>query len=769
MNAIKRNDKCPCGSGKKYKQCCMTHQKELAGNSSQAGTTARENARLMNATAVAHHAAGRLAQAEALYRQVLVIDPHHTHTLMNLGILAVQTGHYERALQLLDDAHKHNNRLPAVAYNMGISYAALGRFPEAERAYRRAIALKPDLVEALHLLARLLQHQGKLDEAVDCFERAVIHAPMNAVICKDLGDTRMMQGQHEQAIALFQKAVELLPDYAAAWNNLGDAQLTSGDLEAATDSLQKAICRKPDLFPAYMNLGKIHLLYGNVEKAVSCYDEAISIAPDNPLLYFIKGTTLLENGKIAEAREALNKIIPLDAGYPDVYRQIALTYYYQGAHDKMLEVYHAACRCNPDDELHNLGLLSCIMDYVSGPDPAEVFDVHRRFGILFESGLQNVMKTHPNSTNKNRRLRIGYVSGDFRRHSVSFFLEPVLAQHNSESFEIFCYSNHYIEDDMTRRLKEYAHGWRSIHNVHVDYAVQMIRDDGIDILVDLSGWTEHNGLSIFARRPAPVQVTWLGGLNTTGLQSINYRIVDTYTDPAGTSDHYHTEILWRMPDSFLVYQPFAEAPEVAQLPAIETGTITFGSFNSFAKMTPAVIKLWSALMNAVPTSRLLLKTIGLDEPEQQQRIQTAFAEHAVAADRLILKGRDASYHDHFMRYSEVDIALDPFPWNGGTTTCEAMWMGVPVISLAGDRFLSRMGVSMLNGVGLSDWVAQTTDEYVALAVYWSNNLPELNKLRAGLRSQMAASPLVDAEGFTRNLEGAYREMWNRWCSVKVQT
>lgn len=571
------------------------------------------------------------------------------------------------------------------------------------------------------------------------------------------------RGCMKKRLLFFEKAVKLRPDYASAWNNLGDVQLTLGYTENAMSSFKRAIELTPLLLPAYVNQAKIHLLNGDIEAAVNCYDSAITRAPNNPLPYFEKGRGLLDIGRPTEARLHFEKARTIAPDYPGLLRQLALLYYYQGDHGKLREVYNAVAVSDTGNNLDNRLLLSELSDIISDVDPVEACVVHRKWAELMEAGVEKLCACN-NDSDPCRRLKIGYVSGDFRKHSVSFFIEPVLSCHDRTHFKIYCYSNHYVEDEVTERLKHNDVEWRSIYKVDPDCSAKIINDDGIDILIDLSGRSEHNALTVFARHPAPVQVTWLGGLGTTGMSSIKYRIVDNYTDPVGMSEEHHTETLWRMPNSFLVYRPLQNAPEISSLPAFENGYITFGSFNNFSKITLQVIELWAQLLSVVPTARLLLKANGLDEPEQQQRVRFAFEAYGIVPERILLFGKDATYQEHLRQYNKVDIALDPFPWNGGTTTCEALWMGVPVITLAGNRFLSRIGVSILNNTGLSGWIAQTPGEYIVLAKNWSHDLQTLAQIRAGLRGLVMASPLVNATAFTADLEKAYNEMWATWCT-----
>jgi predicted O-linked N-acetylglucosamine transferase (SPINDLY family) len=376
--------------------------------------------------------------------------------------------------------------------------------------------------------------------------------------------------------------------------------------------------------------------------------------------------------------------------------------------------------------------------------------------------LAKFIQPHSNDRSRERRLRIGYVSSDFRQHSVGYFIEPVLAHHNHDRFEIFCYSNDIKEDEVTGRLQSYADHWRRLIGLSDEQAANQIRADRIDILIDLSGHTRGNRLLVFARKPVPVQVTWLGYPTTTGLSTMDYRLTDGFADPVGMTEHFHSEQLVRLPECFSCYQP-PEAPEVSGLPAREKDYVTFGSFNNLAKINREVMAVWARILQAVPGSHLTLKNTGLGAGTVQQRVRETFMGLGVAPERLALLGNDPSSRAHLERYWNIDIGLDPFPYNGATTTCDALWMGVPLVALAGKTHAGRVGVSQLSNLELTELIGNTTEEYVAIATRLARDLERLSQLRAGLRARLAASPLTEAPRFTKNLEQAYLAMWKDWC------
>jgi predicted O-linked N-acetylglucosamine transferase (SPINDLY family) len=365
-----------------------------------------------------------------------------------------------------------------------------------------------------------------------------------------------------------------------------------------------------------------------------------------------------------------------------------------------------------------------------------------------------------------RRLRIGYVSPDFRSHAVCSFSMPLISSHNRQEFEIYLYANVEDPDAITQEFRQQADAWRDIFGMPNDQAAQLIRDDQIDILIDLAGHTSGNRLLVFAQKPAPIQVTYLGYPATTGMETIDYRLTDAHADPPGLTDAFCTEKLVRLPQTTWCFKARLRSSDVSPLPAISNGYVTFGSFNNFSKTNEPLYDLWAKVLHAVPNSRLLFKARPFSSQAVLSRVAARFDQLGVARDRVDLR-RWVPLPDHLAAYNSVDIALDSFPYHGTTTTCEAMWMGVPTITLAGDSHLSRVGLSLMTNAGLGQFVAQNKREYVEIAANLAKDIPKLAALRARLRSQMSASPLMDKAAFARNVESAYRQMWRAWCEAET--
>ncbi|MCG7851794.1 MAG: tetratricopeptide repeat protein, partial [Methanosarcinaceae archaeon] len=452
------------------------------------------------------------------------------------------------------------------------------------------------------------------------------------------------------------------------------------------------------------------------------------IDPQNSLVYNNLAVVLKDIGKLNEAENCLRQAIEKDPSCHVYYTNLLFLRNYNPQHDAK-----------------------------------SIFYEHLQFAKRYAEPLSTSIIPHLNRRIITRRLRIGYVSPDFKFHSVAFFIEPILTEHNRESFEIFCYSDWPSPDQVTRRIQEHVEHWRDIIGMPDKDVHDLIRKDEIDILVDLAGHASNIRMLLFARKPAPIQVSWIGYPATTGLPTVDYKIVDNYTDPLGMTEQFYTEKLLRMPHSFLCYLPERDSPEVSPLPALSARNITFGSFNAFAKLSPDVFTLWTSILQATPNSRLIIKTQNLSDSMLRDQVIDKFRKKGIDQNRIELLSWALSTREHLKTYDKVDIGLDTLPYNGTTTTCEAMWMGVPVVTLAGNTHVSRVGVSLLSNIGLQEFIAHTNKEYVDIAVNLSNDLERLQSLRKRLRDIMKESSLCDVKRFTLNLEMCYRQMWEKWC------
>ena len=530
-------------------------------------------------------------------------------------------------------------------------------------------------------------------------------------------------GQIPSAQMVFELIVAADADHADAIFFLGVTCHQLGQSAQGIDFMRRAIALQPNNRLYHFNFGIINAEMGDTDAAMAAYQRSNEIQPTAEACNNCAGL-LLNEGRLDEASE----------------------------------LFRRGGELSPDDVNQQSNFLYTL-SYKPHPNVHEIFNWHKQFGQRHERAIAPMQpRARIVGARADQRLRIGYVSADFRQHAVAHFIEPVLAAHDSKRFEIFCYYNYPAADAVTGRFEKLTHHWRVIANRSDEDVANMIRADGIDILVDLAGHTPLNRLRVFARKPAPVQASWIGYSSTTGLTRMDYRITDTISDPIGVTDDLYTEKLVRLPDTYSCFQPLANSPDVGALPATQSGHVTFGSFNNFIKMTPEVLQTWARILQRMPTSTLLLKYRSFEAEKIRTLVLAAFAKHGVLPARIHFLGSD-DYHTHLRAYHQVDIALDTFPHNGDTTTCDALWMGVPVVVNTGVNHVGLMGASRLRSVGLEDLVARDNDHYVDIACALANDVPRLEKLRATLRETMKASPLMDAPRFTRNLEAAYENMW----------
>jgi protein O-GlcNAc transferase len=580
-------------------------------------------------------------------------------------------------------------------------------------------------------------------------------------------------GQPAAAIPLYRELLRVAPKEAEVHHQLGNALKVLLRFEEALEPLTKAAKLAPNDAAIRLNLGVTLLELRRYGDAEIHFRRALAIEPDRPEANNILGNALFSQGRLAEAEACFREALRLRQDYAPAHDNLGRVARAQGRIADAVTSYREALALQPRPGTHSNLLLA--LNYLHEVPPAEILAEHQRWAARYAEPLTAASVPPERDPLPGRRVRVGYLSPDFSNHAVAYFFEPVLEAHDRAAFEIFCYSNVLASDTVTARLRAKAEHWRDIAPLSDEQAVELIRRDRLDLLVDLAGHTARNRLLIFARRAAPVQLTWIGYPNTTGLSAIDYRLTDEISDPVGKTETLHTEKLERLSGPFSVYRPPVDAPEVGPLPALAPGSadvpvgridkavdapgaITFGCFNNFAKVTPPMIALWSRLLAAVPAARLFLKSRGLDDSATAERIRGDFAAHGIAPERLMLDGRELSVPAHLALYDRVDVALDTFPYNGTTTTCEALWMGVPVVTLAGKTHVARVGVSLLTHLGATDWIAATPDEYLAKACALAADRPRLAEIRAGLRQRMSASSLCDATGFTRGLETTYREL-----------
>jgi protein O-GlcNAc transferase len=744
-----------------------------------------------------HHQGGQLDEAERLYRQILSLDTLHADSLHLLGVIAYQRGLHSNAVELINKAiglnngvaNFHNNlgnvfrdqsRLAeAVACferalalkpgyaeahsNLGNVFRDQSRLAEAVACFERALALEPDLAEVHNSLGSVFRDQGKLAEATACFERALALKPGYAEAHSNLGNVFRDQGKLAEAIVCFERALALKPGYAEVHSNLGNVFRDQGRLAEAIACFERALTLKPGYAEAHSNLGNVFLDQGKLAEAAACYERALALKPDYAKAHNNLGKVFLDQGKLAEAVACYERALALKPDYVKAHNNLGNVFLDQGKLAEAVACYERALAFKPGYAKAGSNLVYCL-NYNDTMTAPQLFAAHCDWNKRF-SCPDLMPKTYANNCTPGRRLKIGYVSPDLRDHSVAYFIEVLLREHDREVVEIYSYADVVRPDAVTERLRGFTDHWVATVGLSHDNLAERIRTDGIDILVDLAGHTAKNRLPVFARKPAPVQVTWLGYPNTTGLAAIDYRLVDAITDPYGAADAWASETLVRLEGGFLCYAAPKNAPIPSLPPCLTNGRVTFGSFNNPAKLSPATLDVWARLLNRLPQSRLLLKGKPFADATTRALLLSRLEERGLAAERVELVAWIPSQAAHLALYNRLDIALDPFPYNGTTTTCEALCMGVPVVTLCGDRHAGRVGASLLNQVGLTDWIAGSIDEYLEIAVNFAGAPSQLAELRHDLRPRLSRSPLCDGRKFARKIEAAYRTMWLRWCET----
>ena len=540
-------------------------------------------------------------------------------------------------------------------------------------------------------------------------------------------------------------------------------ELHKRHLIASAETIYKLILiADPDNGVALVYTGLIRHEEKKFDEALSLMHRGIAQRPDLALFRYMAGRVYVTLERYEKAMPLFEQAIALDPKYLPGHNALSLAYFELGNIKEA--IHHAQNALNLQAPYWLVKNLITTLNYSPDLDPRTVFEMHKKYAQQFERTIAHFTPAPmrewqvDSQTGSHRPIRIGYVSPDFRQHAVANFIEPVLAHHDKSKFELFCYSNQPVGDEVTARMQILVPNWSVIANMSEHDAARKIQEDQIDILVDLAGHTNQNSLMVFARKPAPVQATWLGYVNTTGLSSIDYRISDVLSEPPEIADEIYSEKLVRLPDCFTCFLPHTKSPDVGPLPAQQSGEIMFGSFNYFVKMNHEVLDTWARILSRVTNSRLTLKYRSMDSPSIQAVVFKALEKHGVARDRVVFLTYD-EYQTHLAHYNKIDIALDTFPHNGDTTSCDALWMGVPVITLAGRSHAGLMGVSRLTNVGLPQLIAKSKDDYVDIAVALANDLPQLAQLRSGLRERVRKSPFMDAPRFTRNLEAAYEKMW----------
>ncbi|MBK1694627.1 hypothetical protein CKO09_07735 [Chromatium weissei] len=634
-----------------------------------------------------------------------------------------------------------------------------GQFTQAEHLAHQITQRDSQNASAWKILGTLMMRDAdRIASALPVLEQAKKLAPNDAEILNSLGLAYRNLGQLNDATDVCAQAVLLQPNSAEIWNNQGLVQAELKHWEAALKSYQHALQLKPNYIKALNNYGNALQALHRFEEALSCYAQVLALDTSFPDTHYNCGCLLQQLKQWNAAQACFERAIELNSEHTGALNNLGFLLMLQGLLDEALTIFAHIIQLKPEMEVAHSNTLFTL-NYHPDKSAEEIFAAYCLFNQRFGEPLRAKWLSHTNNRDSERRLHIGYVSPDLRMHSSNLFLEPVLAHHNQHEFELTAYSQNLQHDAMTIRYQSYFDHWVNTESFNDDELAAKIRADGIDILVELAGHSSGNRLRVFARRPAPIAISWLGYGYTTGLSAIDYFLTDEIMVPKG-SEQLFAEQLWRIAVPSMVYRPNSEMGEVNSLPALERGFITFGTLTRSIRINHRVIRVWSAILQRLPTARLVINSDAFNSLEQQQALAARFAVHGIESKQLEIGFNSPPYD--VLR--EMDIALDCFPHNSGTTLIESLYMGLPFITLADRPSVGRIGSTILHGVGHSEWIANSEDEYIEKTIALASDLPRLAAIRAKLRNELNASSWCDETGFTQRIEQAYREMWRRWCA-----
>lgn len=795
------------------------------------GTSARGDlARQSIELAFHHHQAGQIREAESLYQQALAISPGQTDALYYLGVLYLQNGVNDAAEEYLTKALRKQPKFAEGHFNLGVALQEQDKLREAAKAfsqalkgdknfapaqlnlgnvymdleqydraasvfrklirlspkseeahlnlgrasslkgdkdaamtaYRHALELNPGYADAHLNIGAILLERNENEDAKKYFEQALEFDPKNAEAFNNMGVAWKRDGYVDHAFSCFARASEIKPDFADARNNIGAALYAFGDNDTAEAEVRKGIELSPDSPAAYCILGKILRAKKDPNGSIDALNTAIRLAPDQSEPYREMGLTLSDNGQNESAMRAYRLAIKCDPEDGVAYNNLGMSHVIKGELDDAVECFEAAIEAIPTFSLaHSNKLFS--LNYVPGIPHEELVREHFAFGEMWDQEFDE--KGFANTPDPDRKLKIGYVSPDFRQHVVITFIEEMLKNHDRDRFELFAYAEVFNSDSVTDRIKGYMDHWRYTIERNSNDIAQQIRDDGIDILIDLAGHTGNNRLPVFGLKPAPVQVTWIGYPNTTGMKNMDYILMTSHFLPKGGEADF-TEEVYNLPRVPITYKKPSHRPDIGRSPFEANGYVTFGCFNNVIKAGPAAVAAWSEVMQAVPDSKLMLKAHAFRNEDTIAASKAAFEAHGIDPGRITCEG--PSVHSEYLtRYSAIDLALDPFPYNGGTTSLDTLFMGVPMLSLEGSSWVARIGSGLLRIVGEESLIGSSIEDYVAKAIDFAENPEKLAVLRGNLHERFMASGITDHVAQTLDVENAYRDMWRRWCATRT--
>jgi len=632
----------------------------------------------------------------------------------------------------------------------GLAFDRQGQTAKSVACYLDALRHEPGHADSLHMLGIYRAQRGELDAAIQLMKAAIGSNPNFPDFHYNLAKALELADKNIEAEKEYREVLKLKPAHVDALINLSHLMLDKPDPESAIQYAARALHLQPRSVGAHNNLALALNSLDRSEEAEQILLRALEYDPDSADTLVNLSRVYKRWERYQEAIACLRRAVALNPNLPEALSNLGSALKFEGKLDEALSYIRKALSLAPKASAHSNLLFN--LNYHPGYSAAEVFQEHLTWAQRYANDLTRAAAPLLLDKDPSRRLRIGYVSPDFRQHPVATFLRPIFANHDKNKFEIYCYSGVSTADDTTLWFEQQCSTWRDIVGKTDEDVAGLIRKDQIDILVDLSGHTSGNRLLTFARKPAPVQVSYLGYLGTTGMAAMDYKITDAAMDPVGLTERFHTERMLRLPHSMWSYSPPPDAPAPSPAPALTRGYVTFGSFNNSAKVGPEVIGAWARILQEIPEARLVMVTKG--DGSVHEYFRNEFGRHGIARERIELHRR-MPLTDYLRLHAEVDICLDSFPYTGGTTSCHSLWMGVPVLTLPGIKPFSRSGASILSALGLADWIAGSVEAYVETAVRKASDAAALQPLRAGMRARMQASPLMNEKAFTQAIEAMY--------------
>lgn len=701
---------------------------------------------------------GRMDAALASFDQATAIEPQFAEAWINRGLALQALVQPNEALASFDKAIAINPNIAEAYCNRGLVLRTLAQQNAAIASLDNAIAIRPDFAAAHFHRGVALQELQQLDAAIASYNTTIALQADYAEAYANRGVAQYAQADWQAALASYDAAIQLHPKHAATHLNRGLTLHTLSQWGAALESFDAAIALQPDFADAYCSRGRTLMECGRLDAALASFETAIKCNRAFADAHYNRGIVLLRLGQPDAAENSFHEAVLHNPNLAEAHHNLASSLQTRGDIVGAQESYRKALDCDPSRGDSHTGLLYCLSSDVN-VNANTLFDAHQRFGDQFEAPFRGKLQPHANAPEPERALNIGIVSADLYYHAIATFIEPLLQElTGSSTFSLHAYYNNTVDDAVSRRLKTYFAHWSEVAAMTDDALAQKIRADDIDILIDLSGHTAKNRLLTFARKPAPIQITWMGFPGTTGLQAMDYYLTDRHCFPPGQFDHLFTEKLAYLPGT-APFLPSPEAPDVNALPALRNGYLTYGSFNKIKKFSPEVVALWAQVLHAQPNARM---AIGGMEPADSLTVVKWFAHEGISSGRLQFFPV-SDMKTYLGLHHHVDMCLDTFPYNGGTTTMQALWMGVPTLTLSGATPVSRTGSSILGQLGLQSFQANSHQEFVAFSLNWANKLEELSHIRSSLRERINASPVGQPGTIAAGLETAMRTMWRRWC------